>query len=97
LLGSRLGKETPRRRVSDLPAGAANRLGRQLIRLQERFQAKWWPVRVRKTRQIKILSIQSKRKRLYPCTTVFAIMQWMPLEPLTVCVTRKSAARLQSV
>jgi hypothetical protein len=25
------------------------------------------------------------------------IMQWMPLQPLTVWVTRKSAARLQSV
>src|SRR4029077_1406239 len=33
----------------------------------------------------------------YPCTTVFAIMQWMPLEPFTVWVTRRSAARLQSV
>jgi hypothetical protein len=33
----------------------------------------------------------------HPCTTVLAIMQWMPLEPFTVCVTRKSAARLQSV
>src|SRR5438309_10590735 len=33
----------------------------------------------------------------YPCTTVLAIMQWMPLEPLTVWVTRRSAARLQSV
>jgi hypothetical protein len=33
----------------------------------ERFQAKWKPVRVKKTRQIKNLepvSIQSKRKRL---------------------------------
>src|SRR5260221_10076215 len=33
----------------------------------------------------------------HPCTTDFAIMQWIPLEPFTVCVTRKSAARLQSV
>jgi hypothetical protein len=33
----------------------------------------------------------------HPCTIAFSIMQWMPLEPLTVCVTRKSAARLQSV
>jgi hypothetical protein len=33
----------------------------------------------------------------YPCTTAFEIMQWMPLEPFTVCVTRRSAARLQSV
>ena len=33
----------------------------------------------------------------YPCTTDFAIMQWMPLDPFTVCVTRRSAARLHSV
>jgi hypothetical protein len=33
----------------------------------------------------------------YPCATAFEIMQWMPLEPFTVCVTRRSAARLQSV
>jgi len=33
----------------------------------------------------------------HPCTTDLAIMQWMPLEPFTVCVTRRSAARLQSV
>ena len=33
----------------------------------------------------------------HPCTTAFAIMQWMPLEPLTVWVTRRSAARLHSV
>ena len=32
-----------------------------------------------------------------PCTTLLAIMQWMPFEPFTVCVTRRSAARLQSV
>jgi hypothetical protein len=32
-----------------------------------------------------------------PWTTDFAIMQWMPLEPLTVWVTRRSAARLHSV
>ena len=32
-----------------------------------------------------------------PHDRVFAIMQWMPFEPFTVCVTRRSAARLQSV
>lgn len=32
-----------------------------------------------------------------PCTIAFSIMQWMPLEPFTVWVTRRSAARLQSV
>lgn len=32
-----------------------------------------------------------------PCTIAFSIMQWMPLEPLTVWVTRRSAARLHSV
>jgi hypothetical protein len=37
------------------------------------------------------------RAEIHPCTTDFAIMQWMPLEPLTVWVTRRSAARLQSV
>ena len=35
--------------------------------------------------------------QLYPCTIAFSIMQWMPLEPLTAWVTRKSAARLHSV
>ena len=37
------------------------------------------------------------RRASHPCTTDFSIMQWMPLEPLTVWVTRRSAARLQSV
>lgn len=32
-----------------------------------------------------------------PCTIAFSIMQWMPLAPLTVWVTRRSAARLHSV
>lgn len=34
---------------------------------------------------------------LQPCTIAFSIMQWMPFEPFTVCVTRRSAARLQSI
>lgn len=32
-----------------------------------------------------------------PCTIAFSIMQWMPLAPLTVWVTLRSAARLHSV
>ena len=32
-----------------------------------------------------------------PCTIALSIMQWMPLEPFTVWVTRRSAARLHSV
>ena len=32
-----------------------------------------------------------------PCSSDFASMTWMPLEPLTVWVTRKSAARLHKV
>src|SRR6516164_1377474 len=31
------------------------------------------------------------------CTIDFSIMTWIPFEPLTAWVTRKSAARLQSV
>jgi hypothetical protein len=42
-------------------------------------------------------SMSAAKCNFYPCTTDFAIMQWMPLEPFTVCVTRRSAARLQSV
>ena len=38
-----------------------------------------------------------KGGRAQPCTSAFSIMQWMPLQPLTVCVTRRSAARLHSV
>jgi hypothetical protein len=41
---------------------------------------------------------QAREGRLVqPCTIAFSIMQWMPLEPLTVWVTRRSAARLHSV
>jgi hypothetical protein len=32
-----------------------------------------------------------------PCSSDFANITWMPFEPLTVCVTRRSAARLHSV
>jgi len=35
--------------------------------------------------------------RAQPCTIALSIMQWMPLEPFTVWVTRRSAARLHSV
>jgi hypothetical protein len=51
-------------------------------------------------RSVGCLTIQSAldaRGKRHPCTMSFAIMQWMPLEPLTVWVTRRSAARLQSV
>ena len=39
----------------------------------------------------------ARNDEIHPCTTDFAIMQWMPLEPFTVWVTRRSAARLHSV
>jgi hypothetical protein len=41
--------------------------------------------------------VSAAKCNFHPCTTDFAIMQWMPLEPFTVCVTRRSAPRLQSV
>ena len=42
-------------------------------------------------------AMQRKCGARQPCTTVLAIVQWIPFEPFTVCVTRKSAARLRSV
>lgn len=40
---------------------------------------------------------QGRRALAQPFTMAFSIMQWMPLAPLTVWVTRRSAARLHSV
>lgn len=55
-----------------------------------------------KTGNVRVSRFRSRARpgrpgRAQPCTTDFSIMQWIPFDPLTVWVTRRSAARLHSV